>query len=82
MLAPFCLVVFTDSYHLHVTTFEVAMETPGGGDSLSFEVGITTAIAVVGDIIKGSLLFGIHDCSLRRCDVKEQGREGEGGGGE
>ena len=59
-----CLGVYTDSYHLHVTTLEIAMKTSIGW-GLSFKVSIATAVAVVRDIIDGKLLFGIHDCSRK-----------------
>ena len=73
--------MYTDSYHLHVSTLEVALETSGSG-WLRLEFGIATAIAVVVDIVDGNLLFGIHDCSRRDCGVNEEkgweGRSREG----
>lgn len=74
------MVVSTDSYHLHVATLEVAMET-SIGRGLGLEVCIATAVAVVCDIIEGDLLFGIHDCSrgwVRRQGRREVGRSREG----
>lgn len=60
----------TDSYHLHVTALEIAMET-SIGRWLGLKVGIATAITVVLDVVDGDLLFGIHDGSSKRwCDVK------------
>ena len=56
--------VYTDSYHLHVTTLEITMKT-SFDRWLGFEVSIATAIAVVCDIVDGDLFFGIHDCRLQ-----------------
>ncbi len=64
-----CLRVYTNSYHLHVTTLEVAFETSIGRWLL--EVCIATTIAVVRDIIDGDLLFGVHDCGKMWCEVKD-----------
>lgn len=70
--------MYTDSYHLHVTTLEIAMKT-SIGRWLGLVVSIATAIAVVCDIVDGDLLFGIHDCNKSWCDVKEgERREGYG----
>ena len=66
------MVRYTDSYHLHVTTLEVAVETSRGG-RLWGVLPIVTAIAVVGNIINGDLFFGINNCIIR-------GSDGEGGG--
>ena len=67
---------YTDSYHLHVTTLEVAVEISRGG-WLRGVLPIVTAIAVVGNIINGDLLFGVHDWIGRGCDVEGGGREQE-----
>ena len=64
-----------------MTTFQIAVKT-SSSRRLGLEVSIMTAIAVVGDIIDGDLLFGVHDCSRGCCDVKEGGKEGGWGGGE
>ncbi len=65
-----CLGVYTNSYHLHVTTLEIAFET-SIGRWLGLEVCIVTTIAVVRDIIDGDLLFGVHDGGKMWCEVKE-----------
>ena len=74
--------VHTDSYHLHVATLEIAMET-SSGRWLGLKVSIATAITIVCDIVDGKLLFGIHDCN--RGSVRRQGGKGvcrsRGGGG-
>ena len=72
------MVGYTDSYHLHVAAFEVASESSGGG-RLRVEIGIATAVTVVG-FIDYALLFSIHGCGRRGCDVK--GRRRWGGGRE
>ena len=63
------MVKYTDSYHLHVTTLEVAVEISRGG-RLGGVLPIVTTIAVVGNIINGDLLFGIHDWIRKGCDVE------------
>ena len=70
------MVKYTDSYHLHVTTLQVAVEIPRGG-RLGGVLPIVTAVAVVSHIIDGDLLFGIHDWIERDCDVVGGGREQE-----
>ena len=75
---PSGVVIYTDSYHLHVTTLEVAFETSGGG-WLMLVVVIATAIAIVVDVVDGNFLLGVHDCSekeLRRQGRKAGGKEG------
>ena len=67
------MVRYTDSYHLHVTTLEVAVET-SRGRRLRGVLPIVAAIAVVGNIINGDLFFGIHNWSRRGCDVEGGGR--------
>lgn len=69
--------MYTNRYHLHVTTLEIAMETSIGG-GLGLEVCIATAVTVVGDIVDGDLLFGIHD--LQQTVVQGQGRRERRGG--
>ena len=75
------LEVYTDRYHLHVTTLQIAMKT-SRGRRLGLEVGVTTAIAVVGDIIDGNLFFDVHDCDEGCSDVKEGRKEGWRRGGD
>ena len=52
--------IHTDGYHLHVATLQIAMETPSGR-CLGLKFSIATAITIVGGIVDGKLLFGIHD---------------------
>lgn len=68
--------VYTDSYHLHMTTLQVAMET-SIRRWLGLEVSIVTAIAIVGDIVDGNLLFHIHDWEQKT--LRRPGRRGEVG---
>ena len=65
----------TDSYHLHVTTLQIAMETPSGR-LLGLKVGIATTITIVGGFVDGKLLFGIHDWHKSWCSVNEGERPG------
>ena len=50
----------TNRNHLHMATLQIAMETPSGR-SLGLKFSIATAITIVGDIVDGKLLFGVHD---------------------
>ena len=52
------------------------MEISRGG-RLRGVLPIVTAIAVVGNIVNGDLLFRIHDWIRRGCDVEGGGREQE-----
>ena len=70
------MVKYTDSYHLHVTTLQIAVEISRGG-RLGGVLPIVTAVTVVSNIIDGNLLFGIHDWIERDCDVEGGGREEE-----
>ena len=64
MVGLLCLVGYTDSYHLHVAAFEVALETSSGG-MLRVEIGIATAVTVVG-FIDYALFFSIHGLRQKR----------------
>ena len=69
--------VNTDGYHLHVATLQIAMETPSGR-SLGLKFSIATAITIVGAIVDGKLLFGIHDWH-KNLVQRRGGREVKGG---
>ncbi len=57
------VVVFTNRYHLHVAAFELSRKTTGRRRS-TVEFGISTAIAIVSDVVDGLFLLvmmkGVH----------------------
>ena len=67
--------MYTDSYHLHVTTLEIAMEA-SISRWLGLEFSVATAIAIVYNIVDRNLLLGIHDSSRRCGEAKDRGRYG------
>ena len=61
-----------------MATLQIAMETPSGR-CLGLKISIATAITIVGALLNGKLLFGIHD--WHKIVVQGQGgREVKGGG--
>ena len=61
-----------------MATLQIAMETPSGR-SLSLKFSIATAITIVGDIVDGEFLFGVHawHTIFGATSRRERGQEGE-----